>query len=147
MSAHIGSLDELAKVFVHEIAHIIDIYALKRSGVKADPSTVYYDVSWEDVDTQKTGSRAQDFVSGYGATNQYEDFAEAFTFYVFHNQTFLDWAEDNRPLQEKYDFLQSVIFGSTFKNSAYEDAEIPTYIWDTTKVTLQEQTLQELFQE
>ena len=28
------------------------------------------------------------FVSGYAATNQYEDFAESFAMYVFHNAAF-----------------------------------------------------------
>ena len=63
MAANIRSFDELAKVLVHELGHIVDIYYLQRSGITRDLSHTYYEISWEDVDTQKSGASSSDFIS------------------------------------------------------------------------------------
>jgi arginine/ornithine N-succinyltransferase beta subunit len=47
------SLPEVSKVLVHEIAHMIDIYALKKTLRKSDPSEEFYRVSWKDPATMK----------------------------------------------------------------------------------------------
>jgi len=51
-----------------------------------------------------------DFVSGYALSNKYEDFAESFSFYVFHNDIFRDRALKNVSLQKKYDFFKTYVF-------------------------------------
>jgi len=45
------SLPEVSKVLVHEIGHMIDIYALKKSLRKSDPSQDFYQISWKDSTT------------------------------------------------------------------------------------------------
>lgn len=85
------------------------------------------------------------FVSGYAATNQYEDFAESFTMYVFHNAAFRARASKQESLQKKYDFLHQKVFGDYFQNSAYEISPIPTKIWDVTKVAVRTNALDSIF--
>ncbi len=41
------SLPEVSKVLVHEIGHMIDIYALKKNLRTSDPSAEFYRISWE----------------------------------------------------------------------------------------------------
>ena len=110
LSSSIVSLNEVSKVLVHEIGHMIDIYTLKKRLQKPDPSQAFYAISWVKPDVMKAGLNASSFVSGYAATNQYEDFAESFTLYIFHNNEFLARARNNEVLQQKYDFLKSKIF-------------------------------------
>jgi len=45
------SLPEVSKVLVHEIGHMIDIYALKKTLQKSDPSQDFYEISWQDPTT------------------------------------------------------------------------------------------------
>jgi hypothetical protein len=47
------SLPEVSKVLVHEIGHMIDIYALKKNLRTSDPSNNFYKISWGDSTTIK----------------------------------------------------------------------------------------------
>jgi hypothetical protein len=47
------SLPEVSKVLIHEIGHMIDIYALKKTLRKSDPSESFYKISWKDPSTIK----------------------------------------------------------------------------------------------
>jgi hypothetical protein len=67
-------------------------------------------ISWKDAATKRAGQTQQNFVSGYAATNQYEDFAESLVLYVFHNRTFEDRALRDDILRQKYLFFQRYIF-------------------------------------
>ena len=109
LSTIISSDSEQLKVFVHELGHIIDIFYLKK-GIFADPSDVFYTISWESFNTKKKGQEITNFVSGYALSNKYEDFAESFAFYVFHNEDFANRAEKDTILQKKYDFFGSYVF-------------------------------------
>jgi hypothetical protein len=71
----------------------------------ADPSALFYSISWTEPTVLRSGMTSTSFASGYAATNQYEDFAEAFTLYVFHNTAFAERAKKNPVLQQKYDFM------------------------------------------
>ncbi len=139
------NLPEVSKVLVHEIGHMIDIYTFRKGIRKADLSDDFYAISWKDATTIKAGISQTSFVSGYAATNQYEDFAESFTFYVFHNQEFQKRAEKNEHLKQKYTFLKTNVFGSTFTGSSYEKNTIPKKIWDTTKIALKGNTIDTIF--
>lgn len=90
---------------------------------------------------------ATSFVSGYAATNQYEDFAETFAMYVFHNAVFLDRAKNSSALQQKYDFMKTSVFGSYFIGTKYEQNPIPSTLWDVTKIVIKANTLSEIFAE
>ncbi len=104
------NLAEVSKVLVHEIGHMIDIYAFRKNLKRADPSEDFYRISWKDATTIKAGIPQKSFVSGYASTNQYEDFAESFTMYIFHNKEFLKRSEDNDYLKRKYNFLKTYVF-------------------------------------
>jgi hypothetical protein len=145
MSGRIKSLSEMSKVLVHELGHMIDIYLLKRKWTTPDPSKIYYAISWKESTVLRPGMTPAAFVSGYAATNQYEDFAETFTMYVFHNAELLKRAADSEPLQKKYDFLRDHVFGGYFQGTEYEKNPIPATLWDVTKIVIKTTALREIF--
>ncbi len=110
LGSGIKSLPEVSKVLVHEIGHMIDIYTFKQGIRKSDISEDFYRISWKDPTTIKAGVPQTSFVSGYASTNQYEDFAESFAMYVFHNKEFSKRAENNEYLKRKYTFLKTRVF-------------------------------------
>lgn len=78
-----------------------------------------------------------DFVSGYALTNKYEDFAESFTQYVFHNSDFKKKAAKNESLARKYDFFSKNVFpDGDFQGTSFESEAIAEYVWDTTKIPI-----------
>jgi hypothetical protein len=93
----------------------------------------------------KAGLSGTSFVSGYASTNQYEDFAESFTMYVFHNKEFLKRAQTSTFLQKKYTFLRTSVFGDAFLGSAYEKDAVPKKVWDVTKIGLKTTSLETIF--
>lgn len=109
LSTSIPSDSEQLKVFVHELGHIVDIFYLKK-GFFSDPSDVFYSISWESFNTKKKGQKLSNFISGYALSNKYEDFAESFAFYVFHNEDFARRASKDFILRKKYDFFGSYVF-------------------------------------
>jgi hypothetical protein len=76
-----------------------------------------------------------DFLSGYALSNKYEDFAESFTFFVFHNEEFKRRAVKNIMLARKYNFFKKYVFiGNEFENTSFEYNQIAYYNWDGTKI-------------
>jgi hypothetical protein len=49
-------------VFVHELAHYIDIYFLEKK-VFLDISSKFYEISWQETKIKKAGMSIEDFVS------------------------------------------------------------------------------------
>ncbi len=77
-----------------------------------------------------------DFVSGYAQSNQYEDFAESFVMYIFHNATFADRALRSESLRQKYLFLANSVFPrGYFQGTDFSIGRVPSYVWDTTKIS------------
>ena len=77
------------------------------------------------------------FITGYAATNQYEDFAESFTMYIFHNRTFEDRALANESIRRKYLFFQTVVFpNGYFVDTEFALGKVPAYNWDSTKIPI-----------
>lgn len=77
-------------------------------------------------------------MSGYAATNQYEDFAESLVWYVFHNEDFADRALRNEMIRQKYLFFATQVFpGGAFQGTDFSRGRPPAYMWDTTKVSIQ----------
>ncbi len=145
LSGKVQSLSEVGKVLVHELGHMVDIYILRQKGLTPDPSKKFYDISWSEPTVMLSGMSSSDFVSGYSTSNQYEDFAESFTMYIFHNKTFRERALKNQNLQSKYDFLKIYIFGDFFLDSSYEKDLIPKKLWDVTKIVVRTNTLSDIF--
>lgn len=136
LSGRMKSMPEMAKVLVHELGHMVDIYFLRQRGRNSDPSREYYAISWSEPTVILPGVTAKSFVSGYATTNQYEDFAEAFTLYIFHNTTFAERAKSNPALQQKYDFLKNRVLGEYFIGTNFEQNPLPASLWDVTKIAI-----------
>jgi hypothetical protein len=100
---------EKIKVFVHELGHVVDIHYLK-PGALGDVSDDFYSISWDSYKVKKKGVKLADFVSGYSLSNKYEDFAESFSFFVFHNSEFYERAKKNAALSKKYEFFAKKVF-------------------------------------
>lgn len=139
MAGDIKDDGEFMKVLAHELGHYVDIITYTKTQTTPDISAKFYAISWKSSNEKYRESKLSDFVSGYAITNQYEDFAESFVFYMFHNATFKEKAKKSEILQKKYDFLRTYIFKKwEFVNKEYaiEPKTIDGYLWDTTKVRI-----------
>lgn len=145
LGSSMSSLSEIAKVLVHEIGHMIDIYTFKKTLKNSDLSDEFYRISWKDATTIKAGVPQKAFISGYAATNQYEDFAESFTMYIFHNKEFFKRTQDNELLKLKYTFLKNRVFWTIFTGTSYEQNTIPQKIWDVTKIAIRWNNIDPIF--
>lgn len=100
-----------------------------------DPSTEFYEISWKSQDVKRSDAKKEDFVTGYAATSQYEDFAETFVFYVFHNADFIDLAMKSEPMRQKYLFFRTVVFPrGEFEATDFTIGQREPYSWDSTKI-------------
>ena len=127
-------------VNVHELWHIMDLWALKWNLKEKDknftefwkevfklddPSIEYYKISRESEDTRKKESSKQDFCSGYWMYDPFEDFAECFNMYINHNNTFKKASKDSDYLAEKYNYFAN-LFDSQYlfdSDSSYEEIQ------------------------
>lgn len=136
LSNKIIEAQESIKVFVHELGHIIDLHYLLNAW-DYDPSEWFYTINWVDYNVKKKWAKLEDFVSWYALTNKYEDFAESFCFYVFHNEEFMRRAKNNAKLLDKYNFLRNKVFRwNEFQNLSFWTKRIASYNWDTTKIPI-----------
>ena len=116
--------EELIGVWMHEIGHVVDTGLLQGKGnrtsifqdghkpvLQDDPSTVFYQYSWKTTAERRGGSTALDFVTGYAMSDPFEDFAESYTYYVLHGNTFRSMLSSSMVLSQKYHFLKEKIFG------------------------------------
>lgn len=128
-------INECNAVWIHEFAHYIDLYFLKKE-VFTDLSDYFYNISWESTKVAKAWQAQSDFVSGYAMTNKYEDFAESFTYFVLHNEDFLYKTIESDILKKKYDFFTKYVFRdfefmwTDFSNGI----KIKSYYRDITKI-------------
>ncbi|MCF7906168.1 hypothetical protein K9L63_03205 [Candidatus Gracilibacteria bacterium] len=144
--------DELTSVFVHELGHTMDLEELHSINggasefrdndkiiFKGDPSVYFYRISWKNATTKKSSIRISDFVSGYAATNPFEDFAESFLMYRLHGEIFRAQAQKSDILKQKYDFLKNNVFDGKefqFGKSAPEIVLDGSLLWDATLLPL-----------
>jgi hypothetical protein len=79
---------------------------------------------------------SKDFVSGYSMTNKYEDFAESLTYYILHNNDFLEKSKKSQILKEKYNFFNFYVFNSKlFKDTDFSNNnKVKDYYRDITKI-------------
>ena len=135
LSPYVTRDSEFTKLFVHELAHYIDLYVLVTNKNGADPSDAFYSISWQKPTVKRANEWTMDFVSGYAAANQYEDFAESMVFYIFHNATFADRGLRSESLRQKYLFFANSLFPrGYFQWTDFSIGRVPSYVWDTTKV-------------
>lgn len=147
------TLQEFREVLTHELAHIVDLGMLTgKSATKDtnftisentyfasdDPSFSFYQLSWENSTTRLASASYLDFVWGYAMSSPYEDFAEAFTMYIWHNEIFKQWAAWSTVLQKKYDFMHNLTQGQTLWNSTTNTQNnISWRPWDVTRISLE----------
>ncbi|QQS59689.1 hypothetical protein IPN35_02300 [Candidatus Peregrinibacteria bacterium] len=142
------SLPERKQVLIHELGHIVDLSGLKGvSGSEAslfrdgthpvllsDPSIRFYEISWKNEKKQKEGGGAEDFVTGYAATDPFEDFAESFLFYLEQGNAFREYAKKNAAIQKKYDFLKRTVFDDVEFLTGGIPTDLSSREWDATRV-------------
>ena len=141
-TGYIKNDDELTAVFIHELGHITDLGELtslnggatefldgKKTVFKNDPSVDFYRLSWKDAKTKKSGVASADFVSGYAATNCFEDFAESFLFYRMHGEKFRFLAKKSSVMQKKYEFMRDKVFQ---KEEFQKDKTVEKFVLDST---------------
>jgi len=115
------------RVLIHEFGHIYDLHREVASGEKSqfydgpyrlfrdDPSVTYYNYSWLS-NTQRSAEKSA-FASTYGMSDPFEDFAEAFALYILQHDTFADWRSSDPIFDLKYQFMNNLFHGRTFKSS------------------------------
>ena len=143
---------EFWEVFTHELGHIIDLGIIKWDGEKTtqytefwqsvfaknDPSIDFYRLSWDWEKTRKAGAKSQDFVSGYGMSDPFEDYAECFNMYINHKNAFLAMTKSSQTLKQKYDIIDKNFSSKYF----FEDNETAKKVeaspfwrpWDSTRM-------------
>ena len=136
LSTKIKELNESTKVFVHELWHIVDLHFLPNIW-DYDPSENFYNISRMSYNVKKKNAKLADFVSWYALTNKYEDFAESFWFYVFHNEEFKRRSLENIIISRKYNYLKKyVFFDDEFLFTSFNNELIKSYNWDSTKINI-----------
>ncbi|PJC37442.1 hypothetical protein CO046_00740 [Candidatus Peregrinibacteria bacterium CG_4_9_14_0_2_um_filter_53_11] len=139
--------EELSSVLMHEMGHIVDAGLLTgdpswgHSGffdfdnevALDDPSLSFYKVSWLNDRTRKISATSLDFVSLYGMTDPFEDFAETYNYFRLHGPEFRTLATTNAALKSKYEFMRDVVFkGTEFDLNKYISVSTSKRSYDTT---------------
>lgn len=142
LSRDFYELAEWDAVLIHEVGHVVDLqYLSSRSFAEItayrdgnlpvwadDPSVQYYALSWVTDMLRTKSSRLTDFASGYGQSNPFEDFAEAFVLYVDHGRAFRTYAAANSVMEMKYEFLRDIVFeGREYDTGSYGSADLRVY--------------------
>lgn len=145
------SYTEFYKVFTHEFGHTFDLWYILGSSRSLDPkytefgrkifsvddpSIWFYAISRDDEYTLSSDSSYKDFVSWYGMSDIFEDFAETYNFYLNYHDVFASIAKESPKLQAKYDYMQSLFNSNYFKTGkeklkSFENKEFRPY--DTTR--------------
>ena len=142
---------EFLNVLTHELGHIFDLWILnwisKAKSTKYtefwqvifskdDPSLNFYFISWLWEHTRRAGMTSKEFVSWYGMTDPFEDFAESFNAYMNHYLYFKYLALNNYVLKMKFDFIDRYFNGFHFfddKEHFEKVKQKPTWRpWDST---------------
>jgi len=63
LSPYIETDSEFIKLFVHELAHFVDIYVLRERGSLPDPSLDFYKISWDSARIKHPGVTLRSFIS------------------------------------------------------------------------------------
>ena len=103
-----------------------------------DPSLEYYRLSRDNESTRSYGQTRDDFCSGYGQTNPFEDFAECFNLYMNHHDLFVHIMDRSDTLRRKYTYIKRLVDGfflyrDRYALSRYSDPTTFT-IFDTSKI-------------
>lgn len=142
---------EFFQVISHEIWHIVDLWWLKWTSSKKssiytefnkevfaidDPSLEFYKYSRSSEKVRKSWMTKEDFCSGYGMTDPFEDFAECHNLYLNHHDYFQKIALTNSTVKNKYNYLSNLYWWNFINESeaSYENRTEPYRARDTTKL-------------
>lgn len=139
---------EFRALLIHECGHVADLGGLR--GTKEggptnffdgntpiyanDPSVAFYAISWITPSLNQPGTKEDDFVSGYAATNPFEDFAEAYAYYALQKDAFQKLAAKNPVIKAKYDFMDQVVFADSATIAKGQHTPGKRVPWDVTKL-------------
>lgn len=115
---------EFLDVLTHEMWHIVDLWVIKWSEwVKLDDtytefnepsfaiddkSIDFYKISRSNENTTYSQTSYKDFVSWYGMSNPFEDYAECQNMYINHQDAFIKMAENSDQLKLKFEYIQNI---------------------------------------
>lgn len=145
------SYTEFYNVFTHEFWHTFDLWYIVWTSKKLDPnytefgrktfaiddpSIWFYAISRDDEYTLSSDSSYKDFVSWYGMSDVFEDFAETYNFYLNYHDIFVSMADQNPKLKSKYLYMKNLFEWNYFKSGkdrlkTFEDSNYRPY--DTTR--------------
>lgn len=143
--------NEFFQVVSHELGHIIDLWWMqwvsKTKSAKFtefgkevfsidDPSLEYYKYSRSSEKVRKSWMTREDFCSGYGMTDPFEDFAECNNLFLNHHDYFRKIAMSNETVKNKYNYFSNLYWGKYINNSEanYENRDKSFRARDTTKL-------------
>ena len=149
----INSNKEFFEVLTHEMWHHIDLWILKGSsntkstiytefGEEAfaldDPSLIFYKFSRLSEITRSGASSYKDFVTWYGMSDPFEDFAECFNLYINHHSLFVQMKTSSAVLANKYNYIRTYL-GDWYifdgSDLSYKVQQNPyRRPWDSTKI-------------
>ncbi len=149
----VKSYVEFLWLISHELWHVVDLWVVQWYSSEKDlsytefwnsvfaiddPSLSYYSLSWDSETVRKSTATKEDFCSGYGMTDPFEDFAECHNAYLNHNDIFKAWAQKNEIMKQKYNFFANLygwkfMFGSSSDLSKF-NSNNSWRPWDTTKM-------------
>lgn len=149
----VSSYVEFLELLTHEMWHIVDLgiirgFSNQRSTIYTefnrsvleidDPSIDFYKLSWQSENVRNPQAVKDDFCSGYGMTNPFEDIAECHNLYLNHNAIFKKRAKNNEIMKKKYNFLAN-FYGGVYLFDSSKDLEkfsngSSIRPWDTTRM-------------
>jgi hypothetical protein len=144
---------EFLQVLAHEMWHVVDLgvivgkskqisqdyteFGKAKFGID-DGSLWFYAISWLGEDTMRSNMSQVDFVSWYGMTNPFEDFAECHNMYLYHREVFVYLASSSAVLQRKYDYFnelyQAKYLSANVNPMDLTQLDVGFRPWDTTRM-------------
>lgn len=137
---------------LHEMQHFVDLTCINGTAESPasafqdgktpipqdDPSVEFYSICWESTTVKRPDCIEQSFASTYGATDPFEDFAEAGFAYLAHRTRFAEQAQKDpamarkyRWFQQHYPVTQTLAVGSRWDGKVgYSISKLP-YTWNT----------------
>lgn len=150
------SQQEFRELLTHELWHIVDLGVIVWSQTTMnssfllweqaqfsidDPSLDFYTISWENNTTRRSNASYTDFVWWYAMSSPYEDFAESFNAFLWHNDAFKAMAQTSTPLAKKYIYMHKMLKWFSFSNDSKNKNKVIQQPWrrpwDTTRMSLE----------
>ena len=141
------SYKQFFEVLTHEMGHVVDLWVLNGDSwfkskkftefwkvvfAKNDPSLEFYKLCWQSEKIKKPDVYISDFVSWYGMTDPFEDFAETFNMYLNHNWVFQQMSSESNILRQKYNFMAKLFNWNYIRADKNFDYKIGFRPWDST---------------